>query len=572
MKIVQSPQKHVNIVDNILHNTIEDIKYHLNPTYDGFDKYDMPDIFLKGVKMLKNHLDKNHKIGILMDDDVDGITSTALLYQFIKKNLQYNRNKIHILVGEGKVHGLTKKENERIIKEKFDLVILPDSGSNNHEEHKELNDHGIEVLVIDHHQYEPKENLDKTVIINNQVLDMNKHLTGVGMVYKFVEYYTLINKLNIEIDNYLDLVMLGSTADVADISDKELRYYVCKGIENVRNPFLKEVLKQKSLKEFATRDMSFSLISMVNSVCRIGTAKEKEALIKAFINEDDTTFELIVRSKNKKTGKMESNTHIVKRAEYIYDMARKIKSRQDRLVNQAIKEVNYINDNNIIIGTVSDKYPSSINGLIAMKISSTTGLPTMIGRELDGKYGGSARSPMDLNTFLTNTNLFDFIRGHNQAFGWSITKENMDTFITYLQEHSPLGEDEVEYRVDRLYTSIDQKPYLDVLDIEDNKNVFGGSVSWATLGFENVSFHKSCIRARGNMINLFDNDLPFVMFNAPDGLYEDLNNNLTKERVYVNIIGEPSMDWNNKPQIVIRDIQVIEAQEEEEFNAFGIDF
>lgn len=145
----------------------------------------------------------------------------------------------------------------------------------------------------------------------------------------------------------------------------------------------------------------------------------------------------------------------------------------------------------------------------------------------------------------------------------------MESFIGYLRTHTPLGNDDIEHSVDRVYTSIDRKPYLDILEIEDRKNVFGGSVSWALLGFEEVSFHNSCINARGSMINLFDNDLPFVIFGAPNGLYEELKNNLTNDRVTVNIVGEPSKDWNNKPQIVVRDIEVKERKEE---NVWGIDF
>src|SRR5699024_12871945 len=105
------------------------------------------------------------------------------------------------------------------------------------------------------------------------------------------------------------LVMLGQTADVSDISDKELRYYIAQGVDKPLNKLLLTTLKDKDLESgFATRDMSFSLISMINSVCRVGTLDEKQLLFKALVSTDDTLgYEISKRYKKKKTGNMKTS-------------------------------------------------------------------------------------------------------------------------------------------------------------------------------------------------------------------------------------------------------------------------
>src|SRR5699024_11529485 len=83
----------------------------------------------------------------------------------------------------------------------IDILLVPDAGSNDREAHLTLNEKGVDILILDHHQYdfllEPHE---RTIIINNQNPDskLNKNLTGVGVVYKFIEAYK--EELNIDVD------------------------------------------------------------------------------------------------------------------------------------------------------------------------------------------------------------------------------------------------------------------------------------------------------------------------------------------------------------------------------------
>src|SRR5699024_1258166 len=108
------------------------------------------------------------------------------------------------------------------------------------------------------------------------------------MVYLYCKTYCYLYSLNIDVDKYLDLVSLEQTGDMSDLADKELRYYITKGLSNINNRFIKETLKKKNKqKEPSSRDLSFSIISILNNVTIIRTIKEKEFLFEAFINETD---------------------------------------------------------------------------------------------------------------------------------------------------------------------------------------------------------------------------------------------------------------------------------------------
>src|SRR5699024_9994146 len=122
-------------------------------------------------------------------------------------------------------------------------------------------------------------------------------------------------------------------------------------------------LKDKDLESgFATRDMSFSLISMINSVCRVGTLDEKQLLFKALVSNDDTQgYEISKRSKNKSTGKMETRKLPASLHDITYDTLRKVKGLQDRLVKKAMQEIEYVNQEKILIGTIPNEYPTSVN-------------------------------------------------------------------------------------------------------------------------------------------------------------------------------------------------------------------
>ena len=564
--------------DMILRGT-DDIDFHISPT----DKYILDVSELNSEPILgraasllyKNLLDYTKKVAIVVDQDMDGFTSSALFVKF----MQEINCPIGILMDEGKTHGLTDNIMNDIIGN-YDLVIVPDAGSNDIKQHKKLLDNDVDFIVLDHHEVLSESikhlnNDENGVVVNNELLDMNTEYTGVGMVYIFLKYVIFLENLDINIDKYLDLVALGAIGDVSNVADKEIRYYVTKGLNNITNPFIKAVMERKGLKEMTGRDASFSIISMINAVTRIGTVEEKQDLFDAIVSDSTETTTVEVRKKNKSTGKFDKIPTEMTVHDIIVKKCESIKTKQDKIVKEAMKKVEYIHDNNVIIGLLDEDVPSSITGLIAMKISDKHRKPVMIGKKYEDVLAGSLRAPdgLDFKGILTMSNLFNFASGHASAAGWGINDSRREELYKYLDEYD--FNNNIEYMVDKLYS----KPIeYDIYKVEMDKRVFGGDVVYPTMGYKSIKFNKKCITTRGSVTTFFDDGVSFVLFNSPDNMQQEIEDNLDdRGNLTMDIVGEPRVQkFGSKeiPQIIIKDYEFLEKYDivEEETNKFGIDF
>ena len=566
-----------DLLDDIILRGTDDIDFHISPT----DKYildvselNSEPIFKKGVELLLKHIKKGSKIALPVDPDLDGYTSASV---FVKAMKELNVN-IDALIDEGKTHGLTDNIMNDIIGN-YDLVIIPDAGSNDIEQHQTLLDNEIDFIVLDHHEVK-EEVIDKLnisengVVINNQLLNINKNYTGVGMVYIFLKYVNFLENLDLDIDKYLDLVALGAVGDVSNVADKEIRYYVTKGLNNINNLFIKSVMERKGLQEMTGRDASFSIISMINAVTRIGSIEDKRELFNALISESLETTTVEVRKKNKSTGKFDKIPTELTIHDITVKACESIKTKQDKIVKGFLDKVEVLYDENVLIGLLEEKAPSSITGLVAMKLADKKQKPVMIGKEYNDGLAGSLRAPdgLDFKGLLTESGLFDFVSGHASAAGWKIDRKRLDDLYQYLDKFLFKMKNPFYY-VDKLYNKPDSS---DIYTIEMHKHVFGGAVEFPTMGYKNIRFNKKCINVRGSVTTFFDNGVSFVLFNSPDDIKDIIDSHVENNNVTMDIVGEPRVQkFGNKeiPQIVIEHYEFLENCDiVEEENKFGIDF
>lgn len=563
-----------NIIDDAILRAVDDIDYHRKPDdrYMGNFKH-LPIPFIKSTYELFGSISDNKKIGILVDNDADGFTASSLLYRFITTNLKYHN--IVYIITEGKTHGLSTDAMEEVYEKEVEFLIIPDAASNDKDQIEELIDSDINVLVLDHHEVNIKD--VPSVVINNQLLEgVNKNFTGVGMVYLFCKIYCNEFLSRDVVDKYLDLVALGQTGDVSDISNPEIRYLAYTGVRNINNPFIKAVMERKSIENPTTRDWSFSIISMINAVTRIGTIEEKHRLFEALSIDYDTTRTVEIRKKNRKTGKFDKIEVEMTFPEIVAKECESIKAKQDKIVKEALGAVKYIYKNNVLIGILDSDYPSSINGLIAMKLSDKYRKPVMIGRWitdiLNNYYlSGSIRAQnIDFKSILLRSGLFNFVQGHSQAAGFSINETNLEDLYEYLDNYKFKTNN--KYEVDVL---TDKPNESDIIQVELNKDVLGGAIQYPLFGYEEIEFNKRCINKRGSVLSFFDDNVTFVLFNAPDGIKEEIDNNIVNNKITMNIVGEPRINkFGNKEQsqIVIKDYEILEVEEKENENDWGIDF
>lgn len=106
--------------------------------YDGSQMRNFNEAF----QLLEKHA--LNKVVILIDNDTDGFTSAATIFQWLK--ITYPNMQISYAVGEGKVHGIIE---DTLPKEKYDLLIIPDASSSEIDKHKMLVEQGIDILILD---------------------------------------------------------------------------------------------------------------------------------------------------------------------------------------------------------------------------------------------------------------------------------------------------------------------------------------------------------------------------------------------------------------------------------------
>ena len=147
------------------------------------------------------------------------------------------QQQISYILHEHKEHGL-EDHIENIIdsNEYYDLVILPDSSSNDYEYHETLGEHNMKCLILDHHEIDPNQAISSNaIIINNQLSPdyPNKELTGAGVTWQFCRQYDYIHNTCFT-DDLIDLAALGVCGDMGSILDLENRYIMIEGFKHMR--------------------------------------------------------------------------------------------------------------------------------------------------------------------------------------------------------------------------------------------------------------------------------------------------------------------------------------------------
>ena len=300
-ELFQPMNKRKSPIQNIFRNRdmkddIQSIKEYLTPTENVILSLDTIDNLSDGAALFMKHVSANSNALLVVDEDCDGYTSSALFYNYFNRLFPaYVQNHIRYVVHPGKAHGIPLEEVTDDIK----LVIAPDSSSNEFSIHEELKERGVDVLVIDHHL--APEASKYACVINNQLCNYeNKTLSGVGMVWKFCSYFDKLMNLNLA-NEFLDLAALGIIADVMDLRQLETRWIIVNGMDNINNPFIKAMVNKESYfikDELNPHKVAFYLVPGINAVTRVGSIEEKMVLFESML--ETKAYEQIPSTKEEK--------------------------------------------------------------------------------------------------------------------------------------------------------------------------------------------------------------------------------------------------------------------------------
>jgi single-stranded-DNA-specific exonuclease len=565
---IYNPQKTI-----LTNRGITDIKTYLNLDDSVLNHFSTLDNMDKAVECMLKHIDNNSSIHIICDSDADGYCSAAMLYNYLKLinqniNLSYS---IHTK----KQHGIS---DDIQLPEDINLLICPDSATNDTEECKKLFDKGVDIIILDHHQQD-KEN-PYAIIVNNQTCDYpNKSLSGAGIVYKFLQAFD-DETWNSYADNFIDLVALSNIGDVMDIRSYETKRLIDKGLSHIRNKFFKALIEKQSYSignSFNIISVQFYIVPLINALVRSGDYDEKEMMFRAFI-ETDEVFKYKPRKKSKDDPEPEEVD------ENIYDRVARLcanaKNRQNNskdksLVNiyEHIEKKGYDN-NKIMIANVTGLLDESLTGVTAIKVAEKYNKPCLLLRKSkddENVYAGSGRnindSPIvDLKAFLEETGLFDFVTGHPGAFGAGIKKENIPVAIQLINEKLKDVDFTHCYDVDFIVEAEDLSISF-IRDIDGLKDVYGQGIKESLLVIKNVEVCINNIQVYEKTTTtlkfVYNDEITFIKFKCQED--EEIikiknDEDRSGEILTLNIIGKASINNYNgilSPQIIIEKYEII---------------
>lgn len=561
-----------NPVTKILENRgIKNVPMFLNPTKSCLEDNHLLDNIDLAVDILLKHMNNNSKVVVLQDCDCDGVTSAALMIQYINDN--FLSISVDYIIHDNKEHGLDNKSMLEIEQKKPDLLIIPDAGSNDLRQLKTLKSAGIDVIVLDHHDESEKvtrlksiyklENLNNfAVIVNNQMSSKvkDKSMTGVGIVYKFCSVVDERLKRD-TVNKYLDLVALGMIADSCDLTQLQTRYLVLEGIKQIQNEtnhnkFITELVKSQaySLHNKATiLGISFYIAPLVNALIRLGTKDGKEIMLKAFLNSSEKE---IIKIRSKGEVKVSIQEQARRLCESYKRKQQKMTGDYTEILKEQINEFG-LNEYPVICCKADKSFEKTFTGLIANKLTSMYSKPCLLLRDCNDILMGSARGfdkshIKDIKDFCLQTKLFDLAEGHPNACGVTIKKDNISKFYEYLSQQN--FDNTLNYTVDAVF---DEKS----LTAEVIQSIFALSDVWGTNIEEPLFLLKMKCPIDGgftvlgnekNTIKLTFHNIEIIKFRSSENEYNEIKN--LGKMVEFTIVGKFSVnEYNGKktPQVIV---------------------
>ncbi len=385
------------LLENRGFTTEDDLEKILNPSTHDFSLIYNIDI---ATNLILKHLENNSRILIYGDYDADGITSTTILYQALKKKSESIQFFIPNRIEQG--YGLDYNFLENEVVGNFDLVITVDNGVSAIKEVELLKKNDIDVIIVDHHEF--TEELPDAIIIhpNHPKGDYPcKYLAGVGITYKLIE------ALELDEEEYMQLVMIGTVADMVPMFD-ENKYFTINGLKSMNNNMntgIKALLKEAGrLQEVDEETVGFTIAPRLNATGRIDEASLAVYLL---LNENS-----------------EEASELAADIEMLND------ARKDIVDETYIEAEQLVNSDDKIQVLYSENWHPGILGIVASRIVENYGVPAILLTKDQDVYTGSARSinTIELLKILRELNTEHNANGHNQAFGIKVDESLVEDF------------------------------------------------------------------------------------------------------------------------------------------------
>ena len=389
----------------------------------GIDQLHDPFLFRdmkKAIQRIEQAIDKQEKILVYGDYDVDGTTSVAIVFSFLSKFTKTIEYYIPDRYKEG--YGVSKAGIDYAADNGFSLIICLDCGIRSELLVAYSNSKSIDFIICDHHL--PGETLPPALAILDAKVPGEtypfKELSGCGVGFKLIQAISISKQLPDESYlQYLDLVAVSTCCDIVPIVG-ENRIIVKFGLEKLnQNPSLGlKVLKESCInkKELTTSDIVFYLGPRINAVGRLYDAKTAVKLLIVKDEEEAIVYTEILNTTN--TERKGIDETITAQA---LEMISNDPTHPERFTNVLF----------------NPDWHKGVIGIVASRIIEHHYRPTIILGFSDGKISGSARSikGFDIHEALIECrDLLLQFGGHTHAAGLSMLPENLPLFINKFDE------------------------------------------------------------------------------------------------------------------------------------------
>lgn len=557
-----------NLIKTVLNNRgIEDWTGYLGLNKAPRDTYHNLDNIEKAVELFDWHFTNKSPIAILVDNDVDGICSSTLMYKFIKKlDPDYDiRMYVH---KKNKSHGL---DGDFDIDNDIKLLIVPDAGSNDVDEHHRIcNKLRISCICLDHHQVTACIKWTPAIIVNNQISNnyKNKGCCGASVTLEFCraldEYYW-----EDICDEFLDLVAVANVCDIMPITEFETRAVINEGLSNINNKMLREIIKAQdfSMKGIVSpHTVGFYVGPLINAFIRMATFEERQLLVRAFCEDESETFLYTKRGADSPT---EENIY-----EHVVRLMKSYKGKQDRQKQNALPKLLKKVEGNIDKVAIIDatgELDTALTGVVAIKVSESLNTPTLLLQKRSNEtYGGSGRAfdhcPIeDFRALVDKCPYTTLAQGHPGAFGIEIPVKNIESTKEWLNAML------IDVDMDKVY-NVDFEVDAEDLEVsmfqilDENKTLWGHNVNEPLFAIKNLHISSTNARICGksqNTIQIYDDvaNIKYVMFlcSGEEELYQWINDNWGDDNAIITVIGTLGLsvyDGKLDSQVIIKDARI----------------
>ncbi len=400
-------------------NTFDQAKAFFRPDLDSlYDPFLMKDMD-KAVERLESAIKNNERILVYGDYDVDGTTSVAMIFSFIRSYHDEVDYYIPDRYSEG--YGISFKGIDYAVSKGISLIIALDCGIKAVDKVAYANKHNVDFIICDHHT--PGASLpDAVAVLNPEREDAGypfKYLSGCGVGFKLMQAYASCNHIPFdEICEYLDLVAVSIASDIVPLIDENriLAYFGLKKLNEDPRIGLKAIITTAGLddKNITLDDIVFKIGPRINAAGRIESGNQAVELLVSEKVDDAALYCEKINSHN------QTRRNI------------------DKLITEeALQEISKNDKYKYSTVLFNPGWHKGVVGIVASRLIESYFRPTIILTESNGHATGSARSIPGFDLYQAITECADLLEsygGHMYAAGITLKTENIQKFRDRFEE------------------------------------------------------------------------------------------------------------------------------------------